>query len=68
MGTSDKPAETVELHAFTNLDRAPSIEPYVAALEAFDALPQLQELKALARERANRRRHDGARCRLRLRA
>jgi hypothetical protein len=32
------------LHAFTDLDRAANIEPYVAALEAFDALPQLQEL------------------------
>jgi len=42
----------VQLHAFTNLDRAPSIAPYVAALEAFDALPQLQELKSLAREKA----------------
>jgi SAM-dependent methyltransferase len=44
--------ENVRLHAFTDLDRAPSIKPYVAALEAFDALPQLQELKSLARERA----------------
>jgi SAM-dependent methyltransferase len=52
MGTSDKSAENVQLHAFTDLDRAASIKPYVAALEAFDALPQLQELKVLARERA----------------
>jgi SAM-dependent methyltransferase len=44
--------ENVQLHAFTDLDRAPSIQPYVAALEAFDALPQLQQLKSLARERA----------------
>lgn len=44
--------EDVQLHAFTDLDRAASIKPYIAALEAFDALPQLQELKALARERA----------------
>jgi len=44
--------ENVQLHAFTDLDRAPSIQPYVAALEAFDALPQLQELKSLARQRA----------------
>jgi SAM-dependent methyltransferase len=44
--------EDVQLHAFTDLDRAPSIKPYVAALEAFDALPQLQQLKVLARERA----------------
>jgi SAM-dependent methyltransferase len=42
----------VQLHDFTDLDRAPSIQPYVAALEAFDALPQLHELKLLARERA----------------
>ncbi len=34
-------SENVQLHAFTDLDRAPSIAPYVAALEAFDALPQL---------------------------
>lgn len=44
--------ENVQLHAFTDLDRAPSIQPYVAALEAFDALAQLQELKSLARQRA----------------
>ena len=44
--------ENVQLHAFTNLDRSPSIKPYIAALEAFDALPQLQELKSLARARA----------------
>ena len=45
-------AENVQLQAFTDVDRAPSIAPYVAALEAFDALPQLQELKALARDHA----------------
>ncbi len=44
--------KNVQLHAFTDLNRAPSIAPYVAALEAFDALTQLQELKVLARERA----------------
>jgi SAM-dependent methyltransferase len=44
--------ENVRLHAFSDLDRAPSIEPYVAALEDFDALAQLQELKSLARARA----------------
>ncbi len=44
--------EDLQLHAFTNLDHAPNIAPYVAALEAFDALPELQELKALARKRA----------------
>jgi len=45
-------AENVQLHAFTNVDGAPGIAPYVAALEAFDALPQLQELKVLARDHA----------------
>jgi len=45
-------SENVQLHAFTDVDGAPSIAPYVAALEDFDALPQLQELKALAREHA----------------
>ena len=44
--------ENVRLHAFTDLDRAPDIKPYIAALEAFDALQELQELKALARQRA----------------
>jgi SAM-dependent methyltransferase len=52
MGTRDQGAENVQLHAFTDLDRASSIQPYVAALEAFDALSELQELKALARKRA----------------
>jgi SAM-dependent methyltransferase len=53
MASDQKSApENVRLHAFTDLDRAPSIKPYVAALEAFDALTQLQELKALARQRA----------------
>ena len=51
MGMSDKSAENVQLHAFTDLDRASSIQPYVAALEAFDALSELQELKVLARKR-----------------
>jgi hypothetical protein len=32
-------AENVQLHAFSDVDRAPSIAPYVAALEAFDAPP-----------------------------
>ena len=39
----------VELHAFTDVDRAPDLAPYFSALEAFDEIPQLQELKALAR-------------------
>ena len=45
-------SEDVQLHAFTSLDSAPSIKPYIAALEAFDAMPQLQELKVLAQQRA----------------
>jgi ubiquinone/menaquinone biosynthesis C-methylase UbiE len=44
-------SEDVQLHAFTRLDSSPSIKPYITALEAFDALPQLQELKVLARQR-----------------
>ena len=44
--------ENLRLHAFTDVDQAPSLAPYFAALEAFDGLPELQELKVLARERA----------------
>ena len=44
-------AKGVELHAFTDVDRAPDLSPYFSALEAFDEIPQLQELKALARAR-----------------
>ncbi len=52
MAPETRGKEDVQLHAFTDLDRVPSIKPYVAALEAFDALPQLQQLRVLARERA----------------
>lgn len=45
-------ADNVQLHAFTDVDRAPNIHTYLAALEAFDALTQIQELKSLSRERA----------------
>jgi SAM-dependent methyltransferase len=41
--------DSVRLHAFTNLDRASDIQAYFAALEAFDALGELQELKKLSR-------------------
>ena len=44
--------ENVQLHAFTDVDRAPNIQTYLAGLEAFDALTQLQELKSLSREHA----------------
>jgi len=39
----------VNVHSFTDLDDAADLSPYVATLEQFDAIPQLQELKALAR-------------------
>ena len=39
----------VEIHAFTDLDREGNLAPYISALEIFDARPQLQELKVLAR-------------------
>ena len=43
----------ISLHAFTDLDAdAPDVDTYVAALEAFDRLPLLGELKALAIERS----------------
>ncbi len=38
----------MELHNFTDLNRVSDVAPCVAALEAFDAIPELQELKALA--------------------
>jgi hypothetical protein len=40
-------SERVRLHAFTDLDRAADIKAYFAALEAFDALEEIQELKTL---------------------
>ena len=49
MSTTD-PAD-IELHDFTDLDHAALPATYVAALEAFDRLPLLRELKALAIER-----------------
>ncbi len=33
------------------MDRASNVPAYVAALEAFDAIPELQELKLLGRQR-----------------
>jgi SAM-dependent methyltransferase len=41
--------EELSLKQFTAIDRAPNSQTYVAALEAFDAIGQLQELKELAR-------------------
>ena len=42
----------MELHDFTDLNRVSDVAPYVAALESFDAIPELQELKVLARSRS----------------
>ena len=39
----------VNVHSFTALDDTADLAPYIATLEIFDAIPQLQELKALAR-------------------
>ncbi|MCC6793292.1 MAG: methyltransferase domain-containing protein [Thermomicrobiales bacterium] len=46
MTTSD-----ISLSQFRAVDRAANVPAYVTALEAFDAIPELQELKALGRER-----------------
>jgi SAM-dependent methyltransferase len=43
--------QELSLRQFTDPDDAPEIDTYVQALEAFDRLPQLQELKHLAIER-----------------
>lgn len=43
----------IALHRFDDLDAAPDVASYVAALEAFDAIPQIQELKSLARADGN---------------
>lgn len=40
--------DDIALHQFTAMDNAASAEPYIRALEAFDAVPALQELKSLA--------------------
>ncbi|GAA2884721.1 methyltransferase domain-containing protein [Pseudonocardia halophobica] len=49
MSSTDSP--DIALHDFTDLDHAALPATYVAALEAFDRLPLLRELKALAIER-----------------
>jgi len=46
MTTSD-----ISLSQFKAIDRTTNVPAYVSALEAFDAIPELQELKALGRER-----------------
>lgn len=45
-------SDDLSLQQFTAVDAASSVATYVAALEAFDGIPQLQELKALAWQRA----------------
>jgi SAM-dependent methyltransferase len=49
--TVGRPEGAISLHGFTEIDHAGAFAAYVAALEVFDRLEQLQELKALARER-----------------
>lgn len=43
--------DDLTLRQFTAVDQAADVSAYVAALEAFDGIEQLQELKVLARER-----------------
>ncbi|WP_421724022.1 methyltransferase domain-containing protein [Bauldia sp.] len=43
------PTDDISLHRFTAMDKAPDTSGYIRALEAFDAIPQLQELKAIER-------------------
>lgn len=43
----------ISLHGFTQADHGAAFMAYVEALEAFDALGELQELKVLARERTH---------------
>ena len=45
----------ISLHGFTQADHGVGLQAYVEALEAFDALGELQELKVLARERTRTR-------------
>src|SRR5690606_16200305 len=49
--TEDIVTEDISLNEFKAMDRAANVPAYVAALEAFDAIPELQELKALGRTR-----------------
>jgi len=43
--------DDISLKKFTAMDEAANVASYVRALEAFDGIAQLQELKAIARER-----------------
>ncbi|MFO0991669.1 MAG: methyltransferase domain-containing protein [Hyphomicrobiales bacterium] len=40
----------ISLRSFTALDQVQDVDAYVRALEAFDEIPQLQELKRIARD------------------
>lgn len=42
--------DDISLKSFTALDRVGDVEAYIRALEAFDEIPQLQELKRIARD------------------
>ncbi|CTQ56272.1 Demethylmenaquinone methyltransferase [Roseibium album] len=42
----------MELRHFKSLNKVSETEDYVSALEAFDSIPQLQELKAVARKKS----------------
>ena len=43
--------DDLSLKQFVDMDRSGHVSSYVAALEAFDAIPQMQELRALGRVR-----------------
>jgi 2-polyprenyl-3-methyl-5-hydroxy-6-metoxy-1,4-benzoquinol methylase len=47
---SDHMTDDISLKSFTALDRVGDVAAYVRALEAFDEIPQLQELKRIARD------------------
>jgi len=51
MGDQGHDDGELALHAFTDVDEVEDLAPYVEGLEAFDRLPLLVELKALAIER-----------------
>ena len=43
--------DDLSLKQFVDMDRSGHVSSYVAALEAFDAIPQMQELRVLGRVR-----------------
>ncbi|WP_342641604.1 methyltransferase domain-containing protein [Rhodoligotrophos ferricapiens] len=40
----------ISLRTFTDVDVSPALAAYIAGLESFDAIPQLQDLKGIARQ------------------